>query len=184
MKELMSNQLTTVADVLGDAHEAVQSSMLGLDFVATRQTKKGAVKRSKAGVMLSGNVVERAAGAAREFLELWCTGKRHTIVNELCRVFPTLEKEVISRNARVNETIADFPEYAEKLKLVSLAVASKHDVMALILLCQRLKGADKGEKLKLLNALRSVNEYELAVQATAESMVAKLNAPALEGATS
>lgn len=154
---------------MGEAHEAVQARYLGEDFVRGRQTKKGIVKRTIVGVMLSGNKEERAAGVERTLLELWCANKRHLIVAEIKRVFPTIQKEINTRNAFVRQLVLE--DASCKAREIDLEFyPSKQDVMATIGLCTRIKGADKGEKAKLLDALRLINDYELEVLDTANEL--------------
>lgn len=153
---------------MGEAHEAVQARYLGEDFVVRRQTKKGTVNRTIVGVMLSGNKEERAAGVERTLLEMWCENKRHIIVAEIKRVFPTINKEIATRNAFVRQLVLE--DASCKAREIDLEYATKQDVMATVGLCNRIKGADKGEKAKLLDALRLINDYELEVLDVANEM--------------
>jgi hypothetical protein len=172
----MSNELATMHAIRAEAYELARVQFGLESFSVAREGKKTTAIRSELGVAMSGNTAERAEYAGHVALKMWASSKFGVVASELIRVFPTLEKEIATRNASVNAIIASQPEFADKLRLINAARPGKQDVMAMFSIAQGLKGADKGEKAKLLAAGEQINKYEL----FAELTVCELEAAAKE----
>lgn len=172
----MANAVTLIpATIMAEAYETAKIEFGVCEGAGFYQSRPGAkeklVVRSELGVAMSGNKEERANHVAHIALKLWAQSKYSVIAGELLRVFPKLRAEVEARNAAVNTVLADAPELADKLKMISIGNPGKFGVMAMFALAQGLTGAEKGEKAKLLAAGAQINAYELAAQGHAERMM-------------
>lgn len=172
----MSNAVTLIpAAIMAEAYETAKIEFGVADggtFSASRiGAKDKVVVRSELGVVMSGNKTEKAKHAAHIALKMWSQSKYSVIAGELLRVFPKLRAEIEARNAAVNTVLADAPELADKLKMITTGNPGKFGVMAMFALAQGMTGAEKGEKAKLLAAGAQINAYELAAQGHAERMM-------------
>lgn len=175
----MANEITITKAAMSQAYiEAKQK--FGLDLCrAERLNSKGVSKtRTEIGIAISGNRSERDIQATNLTLKAWARGEYESLHVELLRVFTGLTKAVESFNKHINGQIAMYPELGEKLRLVKTTNVGKLDIMAMVAIVQQFKGAEKGEKAKLLACFRQVNEYELFVQSRAREITLALPAPA------
>lgn len=159
----MSNQLTTqTAAPLAP----IETILDGFTVDRVGKGKKAAVKtRSLLGVLNSGNMAEKNTAGAAVLLDLWQRHRYPTIKAEIDRVFPKWRNALAARNEGVEALLLERPDCG--LTLVSAADVGikKTATTAVMALCKREGEGAKGEPGKLAAQLKTVLDWECALQA-------------------
>jgi hypothetical protein len=163
-------QLTIIKELFAQAKLETITLMVPAEYSITRKGKKSDTERSIMGVVSSGTRAERDSVLRHEMLAQWTENRLATILKEIKRVFPTVEKTVEARNKNVNNMIAECPELADKLKLVNMGNPGKMDLMAIMKIASDATGADKGEKARFVECFKHINAFEMAVMAKYEAL--------------
>lgn len=174
----MSNSVVVATPVhYGLARDELKAQ---LGFTVKRAGKKGEVVRGTLGVALSGNLAERLALAQHLAVEHWVTGNFAAIAAEIVRVFPSITDAIDRRNLAVEMLMTENPEQAGKLRPIKIEGAGKMDVIGMLALASKAKGADKGEKARLLAAGAAIHEFESQVKVRALELATRDAAIAAE----
>lgn len=129
-------------------------------FETIRTNKKGVSKILPPDVVdTSGTPAERLEKKAHEFLTLWRNGDFYAFGNRAIPVlkfyFPTLEKTIQARNDGIDDEIKETGETRRK-KIFLGACYDKMEIVAVVEICSKLSGADKGFKEKWLTLFKAV----------------------------